>query len=160
MYERLTLNWAPSSIMGWSDGKRMIHYIDGGDEMYSVLDDISVKMKQRAKNAYGLKANFADNGDIVEDDATLKNMWYWLDFCKNLTEKEKYRLPSIGSITFPGALTVLNIDSSNGESSLKSEIINNSSFDLRNSKTYRFAQISLTSRVKISRSLNLLFFDL
>lgn len=139
VYERITLNWSPTSVMGWSDGKRMIHYIDGSDDIYSVLDDISVKMKVRAKSGYGLKPNFKDNGKLVEDDEALKSLWGWLEFCKTLTEKEKYRLPSIGTVTLPGAQTVLKIDSTNGGvSTLKSEIINNSSFDLRNSKTYRY----------------------
>ncbi|CAL8072972.1 unnamed protein product [Orchesella dallaii] len=150
VYERLTLNWSPTSILGWSDGKRTINFIDNTDDIYTSLDDISVKMKLRAKNGYGLKAQLRDNGNIVADDEDLKNLWTWLDFCKSLTEKEKHHLPSISTVTFPGAQTVLKMESNNGggvTSTIKSEIINNSSFDLRNSKTYRSEERSFVQQL-------------
>ena len=58
VYERVTLNWSPTSKLCWSNGKKMIQYIDNTDDVYAQLDDISVKMKQRAQNGYGLKVSF------------------------------------------------------------------------------------------------------
>jgi hypothetical protein len=55
VFERITLNWSSTSKLGWSDGKKIIKYIDNTDEIYASLDDISVKMKQRAMTGYGLK---------------------------------------------------------------------------------------------------------
>ncbi len=57
MFERITLNWSPTSKLGWSNGKKIIQYIDNTDIVYSTLDDISVKMKQRAVAGYGLQVN-------------------------------------------------------------------------------------------------------
>jgi len=58
VFERITLNWSSTSKLGWSDGKKVIHYIDSTDEVYASLDDISLKMKQRALNGYGLAVSF------------------------------------------------------------------------------------------------------
>jgi len=76
---------------------------------------------------------------MVEDEVTLKSLWEWLDYSKTLAESEKYRVPSISSLKFPGARTVLRIDTTEGATGgpLKSEIIHNNSFDLQNNKTYR-----------------------
>lgn len=54
-YERMTLNWSSTSKFGWSNGKKTIMYIDNTDKLYTFLDDISVKMRQRAVDGYGLK---------------------------------------------------------------------------------------------------------
>lgn len=55
MFERMTLNWSSTSKFGWSNGKKTILYIDNTDKLYTFLDDISVKMRQRAIDGYGLK---------------------------------------------------------------------------------------------------------
>lgn len=55
VYERITLNWSSTSKLCWSNGKKTIQYVDNTDEIYTKLDDISVKMKQRALAGYGLK---------------------------------------------------------------------------------------------------------
>jgi hypothetical protein len=88
---------------------------------------------------FTLQAALKDNAKLVEDDENLKHLWEWLDFAILLTEKEKYRVPSVGSIKYPGARTVLRIDSTPGTTlgPMKSETIHNNSFDLHNNKTYK-----------------------
>jgi len=55
VFERITLNWSPISKLGWSNGKKIIRYIDNDDEAYARLEDISVQMKERAISGYGLQ---------------------------------------------------------------------------------------------------------
>lgn len=55
MFERMTLNWSSTAKFGWSNGKKTILYIDDTDAIYDNLDDISVKMRLRAVDGYGLK---------------------------------------------------------------------------------------------------------
>lgn len=54
VFERMTLNWSSTSKFGWSNGKKTLYYIDHTDKMYTFLDDISVKMRKRAIDGYGL----------------------------------------------------------------------------------------------------------
>lgn len=76
---------------------------------------------------------------VIKDSDTVRSVWLWLDYCKTLTEKEKYLVPSVGTLKLPGVRAVLRIDPAPGAptGSLKSEIVNNNSFDLHNYKTYR-----------------------
>lgn len=53
-----------------------------------------------------------------------------------MTEKDKYRVPFIGGIKYPGVRTILKMDLAKAEP-MKSELIINNSFDLHNNKTYR-----------------------
>ncbi len=77
---------------------------------------------------------------IIEDSEIIRSIWLWLDYCKLLTEKEKYLVPSVGTLKFPGVRAVLRIDTAPGAPSgfLKSEIVNNNSFDISSNKTYRY----------------------
>jgi len=69
----------------------------------------------------------------------LRWLWEWLEYCKVITEREKYRVPSVGTLKFPGARAVLKVDSSPGSTSspLKSEVINTPIFDVHSQKTYK-----------------------
>lgn len=55
VFERVTLNWSTTSKLGWSNGKKIIQYIDNTDAIYADLNDVSIKMKYRANVGYGLK---------------------------------------------------------------------------------------------------------
>ncbi|XP_021955257.1 GATOR complex protein MIOS isoform X2 [Folsomia candida] len=149
VFERMTLNWSSTSKFGWSNGKKTILYIDNTDKLYTFLDDISVKMRQRAIDGYGLKTTLRENGMVVQDSETTRNIWLWLDYCKALTEKEKYLVPSVGTLKYPGVRVVLRIDSAVGApaGSLKSEVVNNTSFDLHNNKTYRSEERSFIQQL-------------
>jgi hypothetical protein len=80
---------------------------------------------------------------IVEDTETLKNLWLWLDYCTVLTEKEQSVVTSVGTLKFPGVRAALRIDTAPDapSGSLKSDLVNNNSFDLQKNKTYRYTVI-------------------
>jgi hypothetical protein len=56
-FERITLNWSPSSHIVWTHGRQTLKLISSKDTVYYCLDDISVKMRRRAVNDYGLKVS-------------------------------------------------------------------------------------------------------
>lgn len=56
-FERITLNWSPSSHIVWTHGRRTLKIISNKDTVYNCLNDISVKMRRRAVNDYGLKVS-------------------------------------------------------------------------------------------------------
>lgn len=80
-----------------------------------------------------------DNAKFVEEDANLVTLWEWVDYCRILTDKERYRLPALASLKYPGARAALKMDlvGTASPTPLKSEVIHNNSFDLHSSKTYR-----------------------
>ena len=78
-----------------------------------------------------------ENCSVVQDDESLRHLWEWLEYCYHVTDRDKYRVPFIGNVRFPGVRTVLKMDGSRTEP-MKSEVIVNSSFDLSNNKkTYQ-----------------------
>ncbi|CAG7836336.1 unnamed protein product [Allacma fusca] len=125
VFERVTLNWSSTSKLGWSNGKKIIQFIDNTDGIYATLDDISIKMKYRANAGYGLKTSLKDNARFVEEDVDLLTLWEWLDYCRILTDKEKYR-PSVP---------------------LKSDVIHNNSFEMHSSKTYRSEERAFAQQI-------------
>ncbi|XP_046390377.1 GATOR complex protein MIOS-B [Ischnura elegans] len=77
--ERITLNWSPSSKLIWTYGRQTLRYMNETDPAYACLDDISVKIKERAMNDYGLKQDLWQNADLVAEDEGLKKLWHWLN---------------------------------------------------------------------------------
>lgn len=57
VFERITLNWSPRSHVVWTHGRRTLKVISEKNTVYSSLSDISVKLKRRALNDYGLKVS-------------------------------------------------------------------------------------------------------
>jgi len=57
VFERITLNWSPRSHVVWTHGRRTLKVISEKNTVYSSLSDISVKLKRRALNGYGLKVS-------------------------------------------------------------------------------------------------------
>ncbi|GLH08738.1 GATOR complex protein MIOS [Gryllus bimaculatus] len=120
VFERITLNSSPNSAILWSYGRRSLRYVTDKDS-YIAPEDISVKIKRRALNGYGLKAEFSENGDISED-VVLKRVWKWLTVSQSLSEDSN---SSRGPICkYPGVRHVLRMDGNfqNGAASLKSEL--------------------------------------
>lgn len=57
VFERITLNWSPRSHVVWTHGRRTLKVISEKNTVYTSLSDISVKLKRRALNDYGLKVS-------------------------------------------------------------------------------------------------------
>lgn len=55
--DRITLNWAPNSNMVWTCGRKTMKYVNDSNNGYNMLQDISHKIKCRARSGYGLKVN-------------------------------------------------------------------------------------------------------
>ncbi|PNF34608.1 WD repeat-containing protein mio [Cryptotermes secundus] len=112
-FERITVNWSPSSHIVWTHGRRTLKLISNKDTVYNCLDDISVKMRRRAVNDYGLKPELWQNGDLAEDES-LKNLWHWLYLSRSLVEDGS--MQGVDS-KLPGIKCVLKIDSSETDGS-------------------------------------------
>lgn len=54
----LLQNWSPTSEIVWTCGRKVLQCVDSRDDFYKCLDDISVKMRRRALQGYGLKVLF------------------------------------------------------------------------------------------------------
>ncbi|PSN33611.1 WD repeat-containing protein mio [Blattella germanica] len=61
VYERITLNWSPTSHIVWTHGRRTLKLISDKDPIYNCFNDISVRLKRRALSDYGLK-RCSENG--------------------------------------------------------------------------------------------------
>nr|CAD7396882.1 unnamed protein product [Timema cristinae] len=101
VFERITLNWSPSSHVVWTHGRRFLKLITDKDQLYTKLNDTSVTIKRRALTEYGLKEDLWQNGDLADDD-DLKNLWYWLYLSRSLVEEGNMwgvnsRLPGVRS---------------------------------------------------------------
>nr|CAD7592141.1 unnamed protein product [Timema genevievae] len=102
VFERITLNWSPSSHVVWTHGRRFLKLITDKDQLYTKLNDTSVTIKRRALTEYGLKEDLWQNGDLADDD-DLKNLWYWLYLSRSLVEEGNMwgvnsRLPGVRSV--------------------------------------------------------------
>lgn len=53
--ERITLNWAQSASIVWTQGQRTLQTVSCTDSIYDLLGDISSVMKKRATKGYGLQ---------------------------------------------------------------------------------------------------------
>lgn len=83
VFDRITLNWSPSSKVVWNHGKRILQFIDETDTVYDRLEDVSVTMRRRAVNGYGLEADFRPNAELMEDPTT-RELWSWVDTCRKI----------------------------------------------------------------------------
>ncbi|XP_013772701.1 GATOR complex protein MIOS-like [Limulus polyphemus] len=91
VFDRITLNWSPTSEIVWTHGKKLLQCIDHRDQQYKSLDDISVKMRRRALLGYGLKTRqLWQNGEIAQEPGLLE-LWTWLDRMKSLREEGKIK---------------------------------------------------------------------
>ncbi|GFG38305.1 hypothetical protein Cfor_12188 [Coptotermes formosanus] len=113
VFERITLNWSPSSHVVWTHGRRTLKVISEKNTVYNNLSDISVKLKRRALNDYGLKPELWQNGDLAEEEP-LKNLWHWLYLSRSLVEDGS--MQGVDS-QLPGIRCVLKIDSNETEGS-------------------------------------------
>ncbi|XP_066997693.2 GATOR2 complex protein MIOS isoform X2 [Anabrus simplex] len=120
VFERITLNWSPNSSILWTQGRRFLKYINDKDAFYNSFGDISVKIKRRALNDYGLKPELWENGDLAEDER-LKKVWQWLSLSRSHVDDGRIR-----GITsrLPGVRCVLKMDNlQQNSSNMKSEQI-------------------------------------
>ncbi|KAJ8985000.1 hypothetical protein NQ317_016911 [Molorchus minor] len=98
VFDRITLNWAPTSNLVWSHGRKTMKHLS---DMFH--NDISSKMKERAKNRYGLQEDFYKNARLVDNNEILSNVWNWLQISSKLVEEgtirgTNFRHPGIISI--------------------------------------------------------------
>lgn len=56
VFERITLNWAPTSNMVWTHGRKLLKYANNRNDDCTTCD-ISEKIKQRCVAGYGLKVS-------------------------------------------------------------------------------------------------------
>ena len=49
------------------------------------LEDISVTMRQRAVDGYGLEADFKPDSELMQD-LTTRELWCWVDTCRKLAQ--------------------------------------------------------------------------
>lgn len=115
VFDRITLNWASNSNITWTYGRKTIKYMDESSNIHSVLQDVSEKIKQRACTSYGLKDEFAENAQLV-DDEMLANVWLWLDLSSKLVEEGNLR--GCGT-KHPGIKSFLRFDTQ----PIKSEVV-------------------------------------
>lgn len=52
---------------------------------YFRLEDISVTMRRRAVDGYGLEPDFKPEAELMQDPAT-RELWYWVDTCRKLIQ--------------------------------------------------------------------------
>ncbi|XP_035227424.1 GATOR complex protein MIOS-like isoform X2 [Stegodyphus dumicola] len=91
IFDRITLNWSPTSEIVWTYGRKILQCVDSTDEFYSCLNDISVIMRKRAYQGYGLKVpKVWMNAELAEDPA-LNGVWMWLDLVKAAVEADSKR---------------------------------------------------------------------
>lgn len=55
--DQITLNWAPSSEIIWTHGKRSVHRIHEGDALYAEIDPLATRVRQRALKGFGCVKN-------------------------------------------------------------------------------------------------------
>ncbi|XP_074600289.1 GATOR complex protein mio [Brevipalpus obovatus] len=78
---KVTLNWSPSSEIIWTNGEKFFQCLDSRDNYYKSIEDVSVKMRERAKQNYGLDLN------CVPDDPKLRSLWNWISAAKKYSEE-------------------------------------------------------------------------
>jgi len=108
--DRITLNWSPSSKLVWNCGRQILQYIDETDSVYDRLEDISVTMRRRAINGYGLEPDFKTDSALMQD-ITTRELWFWVDTCRKLAQSGN----ALGS-HFMGVRSVLRLDSEGNRS--------------------------------------------
>ncbi|XP_023223348.1 GATOR complex protein MIOS-B-like [Centruroides sculpturatus] len=107
VFDRITLNWSPTSEIVWTQGRRLLQCVDSRDKFYDCLNDLSIKMRQRAILDYGLKMEqLWQNGELVEDPV-LRRLWSWLDIMKSLWEEGKLKSVVKTDVKYEGVLTVI-----------------------------------------------------
>lgn len=119
VFERMTLNWSPSTHIVWTYGRHLLKLISDLDKVYSNIHDLGPKIKKRALAEYGLKQELWENGKISENK-TLAMVWDWLHLSKGLVKDGC--ITSSSRTIHPGIRTVLGIDASHSIMN-KSEII-------------------------------------
>lgn len=124
VFERITLNWLPTSRLIWNHGKKLLRYIDEDSDYYESLDDISVKIKQRALAGYGLKGpQLWENGMVLPSDRKLQSLWSWIDMVKHQQDEGGFKSWSKG-FRFQGVKDiVLGGRGLNGNTGSKSELV-------------------------------------
>lgn len=55
VFERITLNWSPSSHIVWTHGWRTLKTVCDKDPIYSDIDSEAILIKKRALSGYGLR---------------------------------------------------------------------------------------------------------
>ncbi|XP_026687681.1 GATOR complex protein MIOS-like, partial [Diaphorina citri] len=105
--ERMTLNWSPSFNIVWTHGRKTLKTISARDKLYQDIDDISLKMFNRAKLYYGLVPDLGQNGNLADDD-NLKAVWRMLSYCRKLVDDQV--IPNIADLKHPGIRTVFGLD--------------------------------------------------
>ncbi|GFS35706.1 GATOR complex protein MIOS [Trichonephila inaurata madagascariensis] len=91
IFDRITLNWSPTSEIVWTFGRKILQCVDSRDEFYLCLNDISVKMRKRACQGYGFKMpKIYLNAELAEDSG-LNGVWMWLDLVKAVESDTKRR---------------------------------------------------------------------
>ncbi|XP_075236939.1 GATOR complex protein mio isoform X2 [Lycorma delicatula] len=118
VFERMTLNWSPSSHIVWTHGRRTLKLISHKDKVYSDIKDISTLIRRRAIGEYGLKSELWQNGELAEDNS-LKKLWQWLHLSYMLVEDGV--LEAAGT-HHPGVRCVLGMDANNTIAN-KSELV-------------------------------------
>lgn len=117
VFERITLNWSPSSHIVWTHGWKTLKTVCDKDPIYSNIDSEAVLIKKRALSGYGLRPILCENGDLAEN-RDLKRLWRWLYSSARLVEEGL--VPS-SNTKHPGVRSVLK--KLEGSQSLGTEVL-------------------------------------
>lgn len=55
--DQITLNWAPSSEIIWTHGKRLVHRLHERDALYTEIDPLAARVRRRALKGFGCVKN-------------------------------------------------------------------------------------------------------
>ncbi|XP_077978834.1 GATOR2 complex protein MIOS-B-like [Glandiceps talaboti] len=120
VFERIALAWSPQASVTWSCGKKLLQGFHGLDNQTVDDDDISIKIKQRAKAGYGLNVDsLSENGEMT-GDSKLATLWSWL--VKSLRDEGKIRNTGKSVIKLPGVKSMINGDLNSTGLCLKSDV--------------------------------------
>jgi len=67
VFERITLNWSPSSSVVWTYGWRTLKTISDADDIYGNIDPDAMLLRRRALAGYGLKVMLDLTWNKVKD---------------------------------------------------------------------------------------------
>lgn len=99
-------NWSKTHHLLWACGRDMHYFTDTSAPepiIQAINEDISVRMKRRAVNGYGMHVDtLADNAALLEGDTEVARIWPWLDAIRSVEG-----LDSSDGITFRGVKSIL-----------------------------------------------------
>ncbi|XP_022107644.1 GATOR complex protein MIOS-like isoform X2 [Acanthaster planci] len=111
IHDPVSLTLSPQSTCMLASGKNLL-LVTAADNHQ--VQDISVQMKQRAINGYGLQNLLSQNSDLLGDsveEVNLKKFWTWLDRFLSLHKEDKVTASVKGGARYCGVKSLLKSES-------------------------------------------------